>query len=73
VKQVTLDMAGSMNLIVEECFPRAVWVIDRFRDLKKAFELSNKLRPIYSKTKEKGVAFTKLARWYNDVAETGFR
>ncbi|GAH83081.1 unnamed protein product, partial [marine sediment metagenome] len=24
VKEVTLDMAGSMNLIVEKCFPKAV-------------------------------------------------
>lgn len=30
VKEVTLDMAGSMNLIVEKCFPKATRVIDRF-------------------------------------------
>ena len=155
VKEVTLDMAGSMNLIVENSFPRAVRVIDRFHvqklaydalqemriahrweaineetnnienakysktpysqfrfdngdtkkqllarsryllfkspekwspsqkqrarilfaqypDLKKAFDLTHKLRLIYSKTKDKGVAFTKLARWYNDVTDAGF-
>lgn len=156
VKEVTLDMAGSMNLIVEKCFPRAVRVIDRFHvqklaydalqemriahrwdaineetnaienakydkttyvpyrfdngdtkkqllarsryllfkspekwtlgqkqrarilfaqypDLKKAFDLTHKLRLIYSMTKEKGVAFTKLARWYNEVTESEFQ
>lgn len=30
VKEVTLDMAGSMNLIVKLAFPKAVRVIDRF-------------------------------------------
>lgn len=156
VKEVTLDMAGSMNLIVEKCFPKASRVIDRFHvqklaydalqeirikhrweaideetnaidnakwekteyvplrfengdtkkqllarsryllfkspekwsqsqkqrakilfaqypDIRKAFELTHKLRLIYSKTKDKGVAFTKLARWYNDVTDTNFK
>ncbi len=156
VKEVTLDMAGSMNLIVEKSFPKAVRVIDRFHvqklahdalqemriahrwdaineetnarenakdnqktyvpfrfdngdtkkqllarsryllfkspdkwtdrqkqrarilfaqypDIKKGFQLTHQLRLIFSKTKEKGVAFTKLARWYNDVTESGFK
>ncbi|MCK5168461.1 MAG: transposase [Bacteroidales bacterium] len=156
VKEVTLDMAGSMNLIVEKCFPKAIRVIDRFHvqklafdalqemriahrwnaineetnaienakynntkyvpfrfdngdtkkqllarsryllfkspekwslsqkqratilfaqypDIKKAFDLTHKLRLIYSKTKDKGVAFTKLARWYNEVTDAGFK
>ena len=156
VKEVTLDMAGSMNLIVEKCFPKATRVIDRFHvqklaydalqemrikhrwnaineatndienakynnityvpfrfdngdtkkqllarsryllfkspekwsqsqskrakilfdqypDIKKAFELTHKLRLIYAKTKDKGVAFTKLARWYNDVTDSNFK
>ena len=156
VKEVTLDMAGSMNLIVERCFPKAVRVIDRFHvqklaydalqemriahrwdaineetnalenakcdkipyipfrfdngdtkkqllarsryllfksaekwtpgqkqrakilfaqypDIKKAFDLTHQLRLIFSKTKDKGVAYTKLARWYNDVTESGFK
>lgn len=156
VKEVTLDMAGSMNLIVDKCFPKATRVIDRFHvqklaydalqemriahrwdaineetnaienakynntnytpyrfdngdtkkqllarsryllfkspdkwsqtqsqrakilfaqypDIKKAFELTHALRLIYSKTKDKGVAFTKLARWYNDVTDADFK
>ena len=156
VKEVTLDMAGSMNKIVKHCFPKAVKVIDRFHvqklafdalqemrinhrwqalddendriqeaklggekyvarrfengdtakqllarsryllfksphkwsagqklraeilfreypDLEKAFELTQKLRMIYSKTKDKTVAYTKLARWYDEVEKSGFR
>jgi len=156
VKEVTLDMAGSMNLIVEKCFPKAVRVIDRFHvqklaydalqemriahrwdaineetnaienakdnqasyvafrfdngdtkkqllarsryllfksaekwspgqkhrakilfeqypDIKKAFDLTHQLRLIFSKTKDKGVAYTKLAKWYNEVTEAGFK
>ena len=30
VKEVTLDMAGSMNLIVKKCFPKAEATTDRF-------------------------------------------
>lgn len=156
VKEVTLDMAGSMNQIVERSFPKATLVIDRFHvqklaydalqeiriahrwdaineeseameiakykqttyiplrfdngdtkkqllarsryllfkspekwsdsqkqrakilfaqypDIKNAFELSHALRLIYSKTKDKGVALTKLAHWYNDVDKAGFK
>lgn len=156
VKEVTLDMAGSMNLIAEKCFPKATRVIDRFHvqklaydalqeirikhrwdaineetnamenakyngtkyiplrfdngdtkrqllarsryllfkspekwspsqkarakilfaqypAIRKAFGLTHQLRLIYSKTKDKGVAYTKLARWYNDVTDSGFK
>jgi len=156
VKEVTLDMAGSMNLIVKQCFVKASLVIDRFHvqklaydaiqeiriahrweainkennaifeakeagtvykapifsngdtekqllarsryllfksadkwtekqkkrakilfeefpDIEKAYSLTHKLRLIYSKTKTKGVAFTKLAKWYRDVEEADFK
>lgn len=156
VKEITLDMAGSMNLIAQKCFPKSVLVIDRFHvqklaydalqemrisyrwdaineetnaiqnaldnqekyiplrfsngdtkkqllarsryllfkspekwtisqkqranllfelypDLKKAYGLTHSLRLIFSKTTNKGVAYTKLARWYNDVSESGFK
>ena len=152
VKEVTLDMAGSMNLIVKKCFPKASKVIDRFHvqklaydalqeirinhrwdaineetegiqqaklsntdyipqllpngdtlkqllfrsryllfkspekwslqqkqraellfdrypDIKQAYSLVHKLRLIYSKTQEKGIAYTKLARWFNEVTD----
>lgn len=156
VKEVTLDMAGSMNKIVKRCFPNASLVIDRFHvqklaydalqemriahrwnaineetnpienarlnneryiaptlsngdtkkqllarsryllfksgekwtpkqkeranilfemypDIKKAYSLTHSLRMIFSCTKIKGVAYTKLARWFNDVTDSGFK
>lgn len=156
VKEVTLDMAGSMKRIVSSCFPEATMVIDRFHvqklaydaiqemriahrwdainletdaiqealitnktyipsklsngdtlkqllarsryllfksrekwtasqrkraeilfelypDIDKAYTLTHSLRMIFSKTKTKGVAFTKLAKWYNDVADSEFK
>ncbi len=155
VKEVTLDMAGSMNKIVKHCFPQAARVIDRFHvqklaydaiqeirithrwkainrdnqlrreakkngekfhqklfenkdserqllarsryllfkskhdwtekqkdravilfreypDLEEAYNLSHSLKMIYSQTKDKKVAYTKLAQWYNKVEKAGF-
>jgi len=156
VKEVTLDMAGSMNKIVKSCFPSATLVIDRFHvqklaydalqelridyrwdaineetnaienarlnkekytaptfsngdtkkqllarsryllfksaekwspsqkqrakilfaqypDIHKAFNLTHALRLIFSKTKAKEVGYTKLAHWYNQITESGFK
>jgi transposase len=28
---------------------------------------------IFSKNKDKGVAYTKMAKWFNDVTESGFK
>ena len=156
VKEVTLDMAGSMNKIVRNCFPNASKVIDRFHvqklayealqemriahrwdainketndienaklngtkyipvilsngdsikqllarsryllfksaekwtdkqkqrakllfeqypDIKKAYNLTHSLRMIFSHTKDKAVAYTKLAKWFNQITESGFK
>ena len=156
VREVTLDMAGSMNKIVKSCFPAASLVIDRFHvqklaydalqelriayrwdaineetnaienarlnnekyiaptfsngdtkkqllarsryllfksgekwtktqkerarilfdqypDIKKAYSLTHSLRMIFSHTEIKGIAYTKLARWFNDVTDSGFK
>ncbi len=156
VKEVTLDMAGSMNKIVRKCFTKASRVTDRFHvqklaydaiqeiriayrwdainrenelmveakglknkykaklfdngdtekqllarsryllfksrnnwtekqklrseilfkefpDLEKAYNLTHKLRLIYSKTEDKNIARAKLAHWYKDVEESGFK
>lgn len=156
VKEVTIDMANSMNLVVKSCFPKASRVIDRFHvqklaydalqemrikhrwdaineatndmenaklnqqkyaprllangdtkkqllarsryllfksaekwtekqkeradvlfemypDIKKAYQLTHQLRMIFSNTKNKGVAYTKLAKWFNDVTDAGFK
>lgn len=155
VEEITLDMAGSMNLIVKRCFTKATKVIDRFHvqklayealqemrvnhrwdaineetnaidnaqwekteyvpfrfdngdtkrqllarsryllfksadkwsntqkerakilfaqypDIKQAYGLTHSLRMIFSHTKDKGVAYTKLAKWYNQVTDSGF-
>jgi len=153
VKEITLDMAGSMNKVVRKCFPKAIAVIDRFHvqklvndavqelriqyrweaieqenkaiksarskgipfktkllengdtlrqllvrsrfllfkhphkwtesqrfrasllfdkypRIKKAYDLAQSLRVIFSKTKEKAVAYAKLAKWYDQVEKS---
>jgi transposase len=44
VKEVTLDMAGSMNKIVKHCFPEASLVIDRFHVQKLAYDAIQEIR-----------------------------
>lgn len=156
VKEVTLDMAGNMELIAATCFPKASLVTDRFhvqrlaidalqemriayrweaidreneeielaKELKKkhkpevlengdthkqllarsryllfkgdnkwtprqrqraevlfrfypslesAYKLTMELKSIYEHTKDKAVAFTKLARWYEKIEQSGFK
>jgi transposase len=156
VKEVTLDMADSMNKIVRQCFPKATKVIDRFHvqklaydamqemriahrwkaideeseaikiarfnesvyepvlfdngdtkkqllarsryllfksadkwtpkqkerakilfaqypDIEKAYSLTHSLRMIFTHTRGKSIAYTKLAQWYNKVEEAGFK
>jgi len=156
VKEITLDMAGSMNKVAVKCFPNATKVIDRFHvqklaydavqeiriahrwdtineetnaienaksdnikyipkvlqngdtrkqllarsryllfksqekwtekqkarakilfaeypDIKEAYNLTHSLRMIFSHTKTKGVAYTKLAQWFNTITESGFK
>ena len=45
---------------------RARILFDRFPDIQKTYQLSMKLFNIYQNIKCKGVAYTKLAQWYND-------
>jgi transposase len=156
VREITLDLAGSMSLIAKRCFPHARMVIDRFHvqqlatealqeirihhrweaieadnlaieewnkskrpympeilsngetlkqmlarsryllyksesnwtleqkqrgdilfarypDIKKAYGLSQKLSWIYSNTKDKVYALTRLAKWHEEVAQAGFK
>jgi len=47
VEEITLDMAGSMKLIVKKSFPRAIQVIDRFHVQKLAFEAVQEIRVKY--------------------------
>jgi transposase len=44
VAEVTLDMAGSMNKIVQESFPKAKKVIDRFHVQKLAYDALQEIR-----------------------------
>ena len=44
VKEVTLDMAGSMNKIVKKSFPWAIRVIDRFHVQKLAYDALQEMR-----------------------------
>lgn len=47
VKEVTLDMAGSMQKIVASCFPKAMQTIDRFHVQKLIYEAVQDLRIMY--------------------------
>ncbi|HCV14795.1 MAG TPA: DDE transposase [Rikenellaceae bacterium] len=44
VSEITLDMAGSMNLIAKRCFTNAEQVIDRFHVQKLAFDALQEIR-----------------------------
>lgn len=47
VKEITLDMAPSMNLVVKRCFPKAIRVTDRFHVQKLTFEAVQEIRIKY--------------------------
>ncbi len=51
---------------------RAELIFELYHKLKKAYDLANGLRVLYNTTHDKGVAYTKLAHWYNQVTESGF-
>ena len=52
---------------------RAKILFDQYPDIKKAYSLTHSLRMIFSHTETKGVAYTKLARWFNDVTKSEFK
>lgn len=52
---------------------RADMLFRLFPDLKEAYWLSQNLRAIFNKRSVKGAARLNLARWYNRVAESGFK
>lgn len=52
---------------------RADILFQMYPDIKKAYNLTHQLRMIFSHSKVKGVAYTKLAKWFNDVTEAGFK
>jgi len=52
---------------------RAEILFENYPDIQTAYDLSSELRNIFSRTKDKGVAFTKLAHWYDRVEKAGMK
>ena len=61
------------NKWTEKQKKRAKVLFELYPDINQAYDLTHELRMIYSHTKEKGVAYTKLAKWFNKVTESGFK
>lgn len=51
---------------------RAELLFKHYPDLKQAYDITQELGTIYRTTKDKGVAYTKLAQWYNKVELSNF-
>ncbi len=52
---------------------RAQLLFELYPDIKKAYGLSQQLRGVYNNNNDKHVAMTKLAHWYRNVEESGFK
>jgi len=52
---------------------RAAILFELYPDIKQAYSLTHSLRLIFSKNTNKSVAYTKMAKWFNDVTESGFK
>lgn len=52
---------------------RAEILFERYPHIEKAYKLSMELGRIYHTSKVKGVAFAKLAKWYDDVEKSKFK
>lgn len=52
---------------------RAKILFKLYPDLKQAYSLTHSLRMIFSLNTDKGVAYTKMAKWYNKVTDSDFR
>lgn len=52
---------------------RAEILFKLYPNLEQAYQLSRKLSDIFTHSKERIVAFKKLAMWYNDVEKAGFK
>jgi len=52
---------------------RAKLLFELYPDIKKGYSLTHSLRMIFSKNSMKDAARLSLARWYNQVAESGFK
>lgn len=61
------------NTWTESQRERAQLVFERFPDLKKAYELALELSNIFTTTKEKIYGLTRLAKWHEQVRQSGFK
>jgi len=52
---------------------RAEILFEKYPKIHEAYQLSMELYNIYQNTKDKGIAFTKLAQWYRTVEKSGFK
>ena len=52
---------------------RAAILFERYPDIEKAYHLSMELGRIYHTSKVKGVAFTRLAKWYDEIEKSKFK
>ena len=52
---------------------RASLLFSRYPDIKKAYDLTQKLKWIFNDTRDKLYAFTRLAKWHEKVAQSGFK
>jgi hypothetical protein len=52
---------------------RSEILFHRYSHLEKEYKLTRSIARIYQTSKIKGVAFTKLAHWYNEVEQAGFK
>jgi transposase len=52
---------------------RAQMLFGLYPDIKKAYSLIQQLRGIYNNNNDKHIAMTKLAHWYRNVEESGFK
>jgi transposase len=52
---------------------RAQILFKEFPDIQKAYQLTCGLSDIYNRNIEKGVALTKMARWFNEIELSGFK
>ena len=57
----------------ESQFKRSKVLFDQYPDIKIAFDLVQGLRDIFNKATSMQTAYTKLAHWYKDVENTGFK
>lgn len=62
----------SRNKWTESQKKRAKILFELYPDIENAYNLTDELRRIYSSTKIKGVAYTKLAHWYKHVEDAGY-